>query len=82
MKKFYLFALAMLAAGTLQAFDQSAYAPGVFLSSVPGTKLAEDSFLAARPGKPFSGIIDLIKNLSKGYRQRVGFPPRTGQKRC
>ena len=74
MKKFYLFALALLAAGTLHAFDQSAYAPGVFLSSVPGTKLADDSFLVARPGKPFSGIIEL--NAAK----ELVFRPEPGKK--
>ena len=74
MKKFFPLAAALLAVGTLQAFEQSSYAPGVMISSVPGAKLTNDSFLKASPGKIQSGIVEL-----NGAKELV-FRPEPGKK--
>ena len=72
MKKISAFITALLAAVTLQAFEQSAYAPGVMISSVPGANTVEDSFLTARPGKPLSGIIELNAAKELVFRPEPG----------
>lgn len=72
MKKFFLLAAALFAAGMLHAFEQSSYAPGVMISSVPGTKLTGDSFLAARPGKTLSGVVELNEARELVFRPEPG----------
>lgn len=70
MKKFLSFFAVALTAGSLQAFDQSAYAPGVMLSSLPETKVVDDSFLAAR--KPVNGIVEMNAQKELVFRPEPG----------